>query len=101
MFSARSWSPPEMKIFVPRMAYAPWALREAVVFALPFGFGSMRSAGSGARMTLGLMIGILYFFVQRTVASGTAVFNLDPLVLAWLPTALLALVATFLLVRVR
>jgi lipopolysaccharide export system permease protein len=77
------------------------AVLVAVVFALPFGFGSMRSAGSGARMTLGLMIGILYFFVQRTVASGTAVFNLDPLVLAWLPTALLALVATFLLVRVR
>ena len=77
------------------------AIPIAVLFALPFGFGTMRSAGSGARSSLGLVIGMLYFFMQRTVESGTVVFSLDPLLLAWVPTVLLALVALVLLQRTR
>jgi lipopolysaccharide export system permease protein len=77
------------------------ALLVGVVFAVPFGFGLMRSAGSGARVTLGLAIGIVYFFLQRLVASGTVVFSLSPLLLAWLPTLLLTLAAGILLWRVR
>jgi len=78
-----------------------FAIPVAVLFALPFGFGSMRSAGSGARATLGLVVGLVYFFLQRTVESGTVVFQLDPLLLACLPTFLLACAAAILLVRTR
>jgi hypothetical protein len=35
MFSARSWSPPEMKTLVPLMEYFPLPSRCAVVFAAP------------------------------------------------------------------
>jgi lipopolysaccharide export system permease protein len=77
------------------------ALLVAVAFAVPFGFGSMRSAGSGARLTIGLVIGILYFFLQRVVGSGVSVFQLSPLVLAWLPAALLTAAAAVLLWRAR
>lgn len=77
------------------------AIPIAVLFALPFGFGSMRSAGGGARATLGLVVGLVYFFLQRTVESGTVVFQLDPLLLACLPTALLGLAAGVLLLRTR
>ena len=77
------------------------ALPVAIAFALPFGFGSMRSAGIGARTTLGLGIGIVYFFLQRMVESGALVFQLDPLLLAALPTLLLALAASVLLLRAR
>lgn len=77
------------------------ALIVAMVFALPFGFGSMRSAGGGARTTVGLGVGIVYFFLQRTVESGTLVFHLDPILLAWLPTLLLALIAGTLVARIR
>jgi lipopolysaccharide export system permease protein len=77
------------------------ALPVAIAFALPFGFGSMRSAGTGARTTLGLGIGIVYFFLQRMVESGALVFRLDPLLLAALPTLLLAVAAAILLVRAR
>jgi lipopolysaccharide export system permease protein len=73
----------------------------ALLFALPFGFGSLRSAGTGARTTLGLAIGILYFFLQRLVESGGLVFNLDPLLAAWVPTALLAIAAGVMLARAR
>ena len=77
------------------------AIPIAVLFALPFGFGTMRSAGSGARSTLGLVIGMLYFFMQRTVESGTVVFSLNPLLLAWVPTVLLGVAALVLLQRTR
>ncbi|MCC7463529.1 MAG: LPS export ABC transporter permease LptG [Gammaproteobacteria bacterium] len=77
------------------------ALPVALAFALPFGFGSMRSAGIGARTTLGLGIGILYFFLQRMVESGAVVFRIDPLLLAGLPTLLLTAAAGVLLVRAR
>lgn len=77
------------------------AILVAVVFAVPFGFGSWRSAGSGARMALGLAIGIVYFFLQRMVESGALVFGLSPLLLAWLPTLLLTMVAGVLLARAR
>ena len=73
----------------------------AVLFALPFGFGVMRSSGSGARSTLGLGIGLVYFFLQRTIESGTVAFSLNPLLLAWVPTMLLGLAALILLVRTR
>lgn len=77
------------------------ALPVALAFALPFGFGSLRSAGTGARTTLGLGIGIVYFFLQRMVESGALVFRIDPLLLAGLPTLLLAAATAALLVRAR
>jgi len=73
----------------------------ALVFALPFGFGALRFTSLSARMTLGLTLGLVYFFLQRLVESGTVVFNLNPLLLAWAPTALLAMAASLLLWRVR
>jgi len=78
-----------------------FAIPLGVLFALPFGFGSMRSAGSGARSTLGLAIALVYFFLQRTVESGTVAFSLNPLLLAWVPTLLLGAAATLMLARTR
>jgi len=73
----------------------------ALLFALPFGFGSMRSASLSGRTTLGLTIGVVYFFLQRLVESGAQVYRVDPLVLAWVPTALLSLAAVVLIWRTR
>jgi lipopolysaccharide export system permease protein len=77
------------------------AILVAVLFAVPFAFGSLRSAGAGARATMGLVIGLLYFFLQRTVESSTTVFGLNPVLLAWLPCSLLAAAALILYWRVR
>ncbi|HTL91925.1 MAG TPA: LPS export ABC transporter permease LptG [Steroidobacteraceae bacterium] len=73
----------------------------AVLLAIPFVLGSLRSAGAGTRMMLGLMIGIGFFLLQRLIESGSVVFNLNPVLLAWLPTALLALATLVLLMRAR
>ncbi|HUJ53135.1 MAG TPA: LPS export ABC transporter permease LptG [Steroidobacteraceae bacterium] len=73
----------------------------AVLLAIPFVLGSMRSAGAGARMLLGMLLGIGFFLLQRLIESGTVVFNLNPALLAWLPTTLLAVVTFLLLARTR
>jgi lipopolysaccharide export system permease protein len=77
------------------------AIAFSVLLAIPFILGSMRSAGAGTRAMLGLVIGIAFFLLQRLIESGTIVFNLDPVILAWLPTALLATATLLLLARAR
>lgn len=77
------------------------AIPFAVLLALPFLFGSLRSSGNGARATIGLLFGLAYYILQRMVQSGTMAFGLDPLLLAWLPTAILAATVTVLLWRLR
>jgi lipopolysaccharide export system permease protein len=77
------------------------AVAFTVLLAIPFVLGSLRSAGAGTRMLMGLVLGIGFFLLQRLIESGTVVFNLNPMVLAWMPTALLALAVFVLLARVR
>lgn len=77
------------------------ALLVGVLFAVPFGFGLLRAAGSGARLTIGLVVGVLFFFLQRVVQSGVVVFAFSPLLVAWLPVALLAMAGGVLLWRAR
>jgi lipopolysaccharide export system permease protein len=77
------------------------AIMFSVLLAIPFVLGSLRSAGAGTRMMLGLIVGIGLFLLQRLIESGTIVFDLNPVVLAWLPTALLATVTLLLLARAR
>ena len=77
------------------------AIAFSVLLAVPFVLGSMRSAGAGARTMLGLAIGIAFFLLQRLIESGTIVFHLNPVILAWLPTVLLATVTLLLLASAR
>ena len=77
------------------------AIMFTVLLAIPFVLGSLRSSGTGTRMLMGLLLGVGFFLLQRLIESGTIVFNLNPVVLAWLPVALLALATLILLLRVR
>ncbi len=77
------------------------AILFAVLLPVPFVLGSLRSAGAGARVAIGLMLGIGFFLLQRLIESGTLVFDLNPVILAWLPTTLLAVVSLGLLARTR
>ena len=71
------------------------------VLALPFVFGSLRAAGGGARLIVGVMIGLGYFLISRMLANGAVVFDIHPIVVAWTPTALLLALALGGLARVR
>ena len=77
------------------------AIAFAVLLAVPFILGSFRSAGAGTRTMLGLVIGLAFFLLQRMIESGTQLFDLNPVILAWVPTVLLATVTLLLLARAR
>jgi len=77
------------------------AILFTALLAVPFVFGNLRSAGAGARLLIGVLIGVTFFFVQRVLESGTVVFDASPLVLAWLPTAVLSAAALLLIARTR
>jgi lipopolysaccharide export system permease protein len=71
------------------------------VLALPFVFGGLRSAGTGARLLVGLVIGLSYYVIGETLARGGEVYDLDPLVVAWTPSAILLVVTLVALSRAR
>jgi lipopolysaccharide export system permease protein len=71
------------------------------VLALPFVFGSLRTTGAGARMIIGVMIGVGYFLMNRTMADSAAVFDLSPILVAWFPTMLLISITAVGLSRLR
>jgi lipopolysaccharide export system permease protein len=77
------------------------AILFAALLAVPFVFGNLRSAGSGARLLIGVLIGLSFFLVQRLLESGGIVFDANPIVLAWSPTILLATVSLVLIARTR
>jgi lipopolysaccharide export system permease protein len=72
-----------------------------VVLAVPFAFGPMRSTGTGGRTVAGIMIGVVFFLLAKMFESGGAVFGLPPIVIAWAPTGLLALITGIAVARVR
>lgn len=72
-----------------------------VVLAVPFAFGPMRSTGTGARTVVGIMIGVVFFLLAKMLESGGTVFDLPPVVIAWAPTVLLAVITTVAVARVR
>lgn len=71
------------------------------VLALAFVFGSLRSSGYGTRLMLGVLIGLAYFLASEMLANSGQVFDLDPAIVSWLPSAALLLVTVFALSRVR
>jgi lipopolysaccharide export system permease protein len=71
------------------------------VLALPFVFGGLRSAGTGARLLVGLVIGLSYYVIGEVLVRGGQVYDLDPLVVAWAPSGMLLLATLVALNRAR
>lgn len=71
------------------------------VLALAFVFGSLRSAGAGSRLMIGVLIGLGYFLASEMLANSGQVFDLNPAITAWIPSLLLLLVTMFALSRVH
>jgi len=71
------------------------------ILALAFVFGSLRTGGSGARLMIGVVIGLTYYLASEMLANSGQIFRFDPAVIAWLPSVLLALVTVVSLNRIR
>jgi len=78
-----------------------FAVLLVVMLALPFALGPMRSSGQGARAVIGILIGAGFILLSNTLESSGQLLGLPPLVVGWLPSAILAMLTVVLLARAR
>jgi len=71
------------------------------LLALAFVFGSLRTGGAGARLMIGIVIGLGYYLASEMLANSGQVYSLNPAVVAWFPSGILLIVTIFALNRVR
>lgn len=71
------------------------------ILALAFVFGSLRSGAAGSRLMIGVVIGLGYYLASEMLANSGQVFNLNPIIVTWLPSVTLALVTLYALSRIR
>lgn len=68
-----------------------FAVIVVTLLALPFVFGPLRTSGAGTRTVIGAMLGVVFFLVSRTIENGGQLFNINPILVGWLPTSMIAL----------
>jgi lipopolysaccharide export system permease protein len=71
------------------------------ILSLAFVFGSLRTGGAGGRLMIGVLVGLVYYLASETLANSGQVFDLNPILVTWLPTVALTLVTVFALSRIR
>lgn len=71
------------------------------ILALAFVFGSLRSGGTGSRLLIGVVVGLAYYLASEMLANSGQVFNLNPVVVSWVPALALLATTAIALVRIR
>jgi lipopolysaccharide export system permease protein len=66
-----------------------FAVIVVTLLALPFVFGPLRTTGAGTRTVIGVLLGVVFFLITRTVENGGQLFGLNPALVGWLPTAVI------------
>ncbi len=67
-----------------------FAVVVVTLLALPFVFGPLRTTGAGTRTVVGILLGVVFFLITRTIENGGQLFGLNPVLVGWLPTAAIA-----------
>lgn len=71
-----------------------------VVLAIPFVFGQLRSGGLGARLLVGIVLGLTFYLMNRAFGYFGLLYGLPPILGALLPPALFFALALVMLRRV-
>ena len=77
----------------------PLAMAAMILIAVPFVFGPLRSQGTGQRMMIGMMIGIVFSLFQQITTYLGLLLNLNPALTATVPSVLLMALALYLFRR--
>jgi len=72
-----------------------------LLIALPFVFGSQRAGGAGNRMLVGLLLGIGFYLLNRTVNHLGQVYHFQPFISAAAPLLVIAAGSVYALRRIR
>ena len=83
-----------------RKLVAPFTVMALMLFAVPFVLGSLRDAGAGQRLLVGILVGVGFYVANEVTASLGTLYAWPPLLAAALPTALLVLLSIWRLKRV-
>jgi lipopolysaccharide export system permease protein len=78
-----------------------FAVIVVTLLALPFVFGPLRTTGAGTRTVIGVLLGVVFFLITRTVENGGQLFNVNPALVGWLPTAVIGFCTVIAISRTR
>jgi lipopolysaccharide export system permease protein len=78
-----------------------FAVIVVTLLALPFVFGPLRTTGAGTRTVFGALLGVVFFLITRTIENGGQLFNLNPALVGWLPTAVVGVCTLVAISRTR
>lgn len=81
--------------------FAPLAILVMILLAIPFIFGSLRSATMGLRMLVGVMFGFSFYILHQFVGPMSIVYHVPPLLASILPLLIFTIIGILLLSRVR
>ena len=72
-----------------------------LILAMPFLFGSNRGGGSGQRVFIGIVVGILFYLANRSINELGSVYGFSPIMSAFLPSLIFLGVGLLALQRIR
>ena len=78
----------------------PLSTAVMVVLAIPFVFGSLRSGNMGRNLFIGIMVGLVFYVVNKAFGYIVLGYGVPPIIGAALPTLILFVVALFMYRRV-
>ena len=78
-----------------------FAVIVVTLLALPFVFGPLRTTGAGARTVIGVLLGVVFFLITGMVEKGGQLFGLNPVIVGWLPTAVVGFCTFIAISRTR
>jgi lipopolysaccharide export system permease protein len=78
----------------------PFLILAMIFVAIPLLLGSSRSSGTGARIFIGILVGIVFYLISRTFAYLALLYGLSPVVAAFTPPLLFLGAALWVLRRV-
>lgn len=84
-----------------RKLVQPLTVAVMLFLALSFIFGPLRSVSMGARITMGVVTGIVFFIVNEAVGSMSLVYQLPTLLGATLPSFIFVAIALYLMNKKR
>jgi lipopolysaccharide export system permease protein len=78
-----------------------FAVIVVTLLALPFVFGPLRTTGAGARTVIGVLLGVGFFLITGMVEKGGQIFGANPILVGWLPTAVIGACTLIAISRTR
>jgi lipopolysaccharide export system permease protein len=78
-----------------------FAVVVVTLLALPFVFGPLRTTGAGTRTVVGVLLGLVFFVINGIGEKGGQLFGLNPILIGWLPTAVIAVGTLIAISRTR